>query len=254
MAKSRSEAGKNKKTLKKPAKKTAKKTAKKASQRATKKSAEKAAKKTSKTATTKSPARKAAKESTKKTTKKASKGATKKATKKTAKRGAAKKASKKSAGKKTAKRPAKKAALKAAGQETSKKAARSASKKVNSKTIKKAGRGSKSAIVAQKGGAGRGGTKGRPANPPASGVIQHAGAQRSAETQALPNSESSPLAMAQDPVPTHITREQAAAQGPSGSSNPPAAIEARFEDANVARIRGHVSERTRHGQARRDSY
>jgi hypothetical protein len=54
--------------------------------------------------------------------------------------------------------------------------------------------------------------------------------------------------------PTHVTREQAAPQGPAGSTNPPSAIEARLADANAPRMRGHVSTRTRHGQAKREAY
>jgi hypothetical protein len=40
--------------------------------------------------------------------------------------------------------------------------------------------------------------------------------------------------------------------GPSGDTNPSFAIKDRFEDANAERRRGHVSQRTRVGQARRD--
>ncbi len=74
------------------------------------------------------------------------------------------------------------------------------------------------------------------------------------EQHTLDGAVDHPQPPAEPDHPTHVTREQAAPQGPAGSSNPPSAIDARFADANAARMRGHVSERTRKGQAKRESY
>lgn len=169
----------------------------------------------------------------------ASKKAAKKTTKKTAKKSPAKKSAQKAAKKPTG--STKKKIQKKTAKKTTKKSGKKATKKTAKKVVKKSGTTSAAKATPTK----------TPRNP--SKMSMKPVREALEQSGVLPVGTASSTGP-RKARPRRVTKNQAAAKGPAGETNPPSAIEARFAEGGAGRFKGHASERTRRGQAKRDKY